>query len=130
MSATTQISNDTLRRKRYCLTLDLKDDPVLIEEYKRLHQSGQIWPEIPTGMKEVGILNMEIYLLGTRMFMVIETEPDFDYDRQMMKLSKLPRQQEWEEFTWKFQNPLSAFGSGKKWMLMENIYKLEQSAKQ
>ncbi len=63
--------------KRYCLTLDLKDDPKLIEEYKYWHQSNHIWSEIPQGIREVGITDMEIYLLGTRLFMILEAGRDY-----------------------------------------------------
>ena len=48
--------------KRYCQTLDLKDDPELIEEYKKRHGQACYWPEIGEGIKSVGILEMEIYL--------------------------------------------------------------------
>ena len=111
--------------KRYCLTLDLKDDPALIAEYRRMHESANIWSEIPRGIKEVGILNMEIYLFGRRMFMIMETEPGFDFEKRMSELAGLPRQQEWEAFTWKFQQALPEARPGQKWMLMERIFKLE-----
>ena len=118
------VKKNGTKRKRFCLTLDLKDDPALIDEYRRIHQRRNIWPEIPQGMKEVGILKVEIYLLGARMFMILETEPEFEYEEQMARLSALPRQKEWEEFTWRFQSPVAVTGSGKKWMLMEKIYEL------
>ena len=69
--------------QRYCLTLDLQDDPALIEEYKHWHKSEHIWPEIPDGIRSVGIQNMQIYLLGTRMFMIIESRPGFNYEKDM-----------------------------------------------
>lgn len=111
--------------KRYCLTLDLKDDPALIGEYRHWHEGANIWPEIPRGIKEVGIVGMEIYLLGTRMFMIMETEPEFDFERRMAELAGLPRQKEWEAFTWRFQQSLTEGRSGQKWLLMERIFKLE-----
>ncbi len=110
--------------KRYCLTLDLKDDPKLIEEYKYWHQSNHAWPEIPKGIREVGISDMEIYLLGTRLFMIMETKPDFDFDKQMATLSGLPRQKEWEAFVSKFQKATPGEKSSEKWKLMERIFKL------
>jgi len=54
--------------KRFCQTLDLKDDPDLIADYCRLHEQGYVWQEILEGIRSVGILEMEIYLLGTRLF--------------------------------------------------------------
>jgi L-rhamnose mutarotase len=114
--------------KRYCLTLDLKDDPKLIKEYKYWHQSNHIWPEIPKGIREVGITDMEIYLLGTRLFMIMETTPDFDFDTQMAKLSQLPKQKEWEAFVSKFQKANPGEKSSEKWKLMERIFKLPEVA--
>lgn len=64
--------------KRYCQTLELKDDEKLIEEYAYWHSSEHFWPEIGRGIREVGILDMEIYRLGNRLFMIIETPDDFD----------------------------------------------------
>src|SRR5882672_9505575 len=64
--------------KRYCLTLDLEDDPALIAEYRRHHE--KIWPEITASIKDAGIVDMEIYLLGTRMFMIMEVNERFSFD--------------------------------------------------
>jgi L-rhamnose mutarotase len=109
---------------RYCLTLDLKDNPELIKEYRYWHEGNHIWPEIPKGIREVGITDMEIYLLGTRLFMIMETKPDFDFDKQMGKLSDLPRQKEWEAFVSKYQRTSADAKSSEKWKLMERIFKL------
>ncbi len=110
--------------KRYCLTLDLKDDTALIREYRYWHMSDHIWPEIPKGIREVGIVDMQIYLLGTRLFMIMETRPDFDFARDMAKLSGLPRQKEWEAFVARFQQSLPGAASSEKWKLMDRIFKL------
>ncbi len=113
------------KTKRYCMTLDLKDDPELIKEYTYWHENENIWPEIPEGIKEVGIVNMEIYLYGTRMFMIMETTPDFDFEKDMARLGTLERQAEWEKFVWKFQKSAPGSPEGSKWQLMERVYKLE-----
>lgn len=110
--------------KRYCKTLDLKDNPELIAGYKECHANGHIWAEIPTGIREVGILEMEIYLSGTRLFMIIETPLDFDLDSAFRKLNTLPRQKEWEEFTSAFQVSVPGASSSEKWQLMERIFYL------
>ena len=110
--------------KRYCMTLDLKDDPKLIEEYKYWHDNKNIWPEIPKGIKEAGILNMEIYLYNTRMFMILETKPDFDLDKDMARLGTFPRQEEWEKFMWQFQQSVPGSPEGTKWQLMDRVFKL------
>jgi L-rhamnose mutarotase len=110
--------------KRYCLTLDLHDDSSLVAKYQEWHRPGKIWPEIPKGIRDVGILDMEIYLLGTRLFMILETREDFDFDSQMQKLSDLPKQHEWEELMSTFQKGMPDRGLSKKWARMERIFKL------
>jgi L-rhamnose mutarotase len=110
--------------RRYCLTLDLKDDPKLIAEYKRYHE--KIWPEITKSIKDSGIENMEIYLLGTRMFMVMEVNERFSFEAKAKADRENPKVREWEELMWKFQAPLAEAKPGEKWLLMEKIFKLEK----
>jgi L-rhamnose mutarotase len=109
--------------KRYCLTLDLKDDPQLIAEYRRYHQ--KIWPEISESIRKAGIEDMEIYLLGTRMFMVMEVNDKFSFAAKAEADAANPKVREWEELMWKFQKPLPNAKPGEKWLLMERIFKLE-----
>lgn len=108
--------------KRYCQTLDLRDDPQLIAEYRRRHGPDAVWKEIPEGIREVGILEMEIYILGTRLFMIVETPLDFDWDSAMARLNTLPRQQEWEEYMAAFQLAAPGQSSADKWQLMERMF--------
>ena len=110
--------------KRYCQTLDLRDNPELIAEYRRRHSQEHIWKEIPEGIREVGILEMEIYLLGTRLFMIVETPLDFDWDTAMACLGTLPRQAEWEDYMAEFQLVKAGMSSAEKWQLMERIFHL------
>jgi len=110
--------------KRFCKTLELRNDAVLIAAYKKAHSKGQAWPEITQGMREVGILDMEIYLLGTRLFMIMDTVPDFNHDSAMTELAKKPRQSEWEAHMAQFQNTSAEATADEKWQLMERIYKM------
>jgi L-rhamnose mutarotase len=109
--------------KRYCLTLDLKDDPALIAEYRRHHE--KIWPEITRSIKDSGILDMEIYLFDTRMFMIMEVAPHFSFEAKAKSDRQNPKVREWEQLMWKFQKPLPEAKPGEKWLLMERIFKLE-----
>ncbi len=111
--------------KRFCKTLQLKDDKDLIDEYKRAHAKGAAWPEITQGMKDVGIIDMEIYIDNTTLFMIMDTVPDFDHDKAMEILAKKPRQAEWEKYVSKFQKTSKNASANEKWKLMERIYKLE-----
>lgn len=110
--------------KRYCQTLDLKDNPELIAEYVKRHSEAESWPEIRDGIREVGILEMEIYLLGNRLFMIVETPLDFDWDTAMAKLATLPRQAEWEDYMSVFQVAKPGASSAEKWQLMDRIFHL------
>ena len=108
--------------KRYCLALDLADDPQLIREYKRHHEN--VWPEILQSLRDSGIEDLEIYLLGTRLFMIIEANDRFSSDQKAQADRKNPRVQEWEQLMWKFQRPLPQAKPGEKCMLMDRIFKL------
>lgn len=110
--------------KRYCQTLDLRDNPELIAEYRRRHAKEIIWPEVIDGIREVGILEMEIYILGTRLFMIVETPVDFDWDEAMNRLATLPRQGEWEDYMSAFQLAAAGATSNEKWRMMERMFHL------
>ncbi len=117
--------NEQILSKRYCKTMELRNDAALIENYKKVHAKGAAWPEITQGMKEVGILDMEIYLLGTKLFMIMDTVMDFDHDKAMAELAKKPRQSEWEAYVSQFQNTSAQATADQKWQIMERIYKME-----
>lgn len=112
--------------KRYCKTLSLKDDAQLIEDYKKVHASGAAWPEITQGMREVGIIDMEIYILGNRLFMIMDTVADFDHEKAMTELAQKPRQSEWEAYVSRFQQTSAEATADEKWQLMERIYKMDK----
>jgi len=109
--------------RRFCFTLDLKDDPALIAEYRKYHE--KIWSEITDSIKNSGIMDMEIYLLGKRMFMIMEVNESFSFENKAKADQHNPKVQEWEQLMWKFQQQLSQSKPGEKWLLMERIFKLE-----
>jgi L-rhamnose mutarotase len=109
--------------KRYCLTLNQKDDPDLISEYRILHE--HVWSEITEGFVEVGIVDMEIYLFENKLFMILETKKDFDIKKDFEQMGQLSRQKEWENLVSKFQDTDDP-ESIDKWKVMERIYKFRQ----
>ena len=110
--------------KRYCQTMDLRNEPELIKEYRRRHSEGEAWQEILDGIRQVGILEMEIYILGSRLFMIVETPLDFEWDTAMARLATLPRQQEWEDYMALFQQCREGATSDEKWQMMERMFHL------
>jgi len=112
--------------KRYCKILTLKDAPELIRQYKEVHGINKAWPEITQGMKEVGIIDMEIYIHGNILFMIMDTVADFDHEKAMNELASKPGQKEWERYVSKFQNTSADASAASKWTLMERIYELDQ----
>ena len=110
--------------KRYCRTLELRDNPELIAEYRRRHSEDGIRRQVIEGIREVGILEMEIYLVGTHLFMIVETPVDFDWDSAMARLATLPEQQEWEDYMAEFQVAEQGASADEKWRMMERIFYL------
>jgi len=109
--------------RRFCFTLDLKNDPALIAEYKKYHE--RIWPEIIQSIKSSGVEDMEIYLLGTRMFMIMDVNETFSFEKKAMADRENPKVQEWERLMWRFQQALPEAKPGEKWLLMERIFRLD-----
>ncbi len=110
--------------KRYCLAVDLKDDPALIAEYEHWHKSENARPAIMRSIKDAGITDMQIYRTGNRLFMIMATNETFDFGRKAAADASNPDVQEWEELMWKFQQPLKWAKPGEKWVLMDKIFQL------
>lgn len=110
------------KRKKYCFALDLKNKPELIDTYVEQHK--KVWPEILAQIKSTGVLSMEIYQVSNRLFMIMETEPDFSLaKKQQQDLADL-KVQEWETLMAKYQQALPCAKPGEKWVLMDQIFKL------
>ena len=106
--------------RRHCLALDLKDDPALIAAYEEHHRA--VWPEILESIRSSGILSMEIWRTGNRLFMVMDTEDGFSFEAKATADAKDPRVQEWEALMWTYQQALPGAKPGEKWRLMERIF--------
>lgn len=107
---------------RYCLALDLKNDSALIAEYERYHE--KVWPEILQSIKSAGIITMEIYRVGNRLFMIMETDNSFSFSKKAASDKANPKVQEWENLMWKYQQALPFAKPGEKWVLMDKIFSL------
>ena len=113
-----------MKTRRICLACDLKNDSQLIEEYKRYHAPGNTWPEITQSIREAGIEDMQIYLTGNRLLMVMEVNESFDPDRKAEMDASNPKVQEWETLMMQFQQLLPWAKTGEKWIEMEKIFQL------
>ncbi len=107
---------------RYALALDLVDDPKLITEYENYHQN--IWPEIKESIVTQGVTNMEIYRAGNRLFMIMEVNETFSFDKKSAADAANPKVQEWEQLMWKYQQAIPAAKPGEKWVMMDQIFQL------
>ena len=109
---------------RYCLTLDLQDDPAKIAEYKRYHE--KIWPEVRESLYTAGITQMEIYLLGTRMFMIMDVDENFSFDKKAAMDSANPKVLEWEALMANFQAVPEGASPVRRWQVMEKVFDLSK----
>jgi len=109
--------------KRFCLALDLKDDATLINEYEEYHR--KVWPEILKSIKDSGILQMEIYRVNNRLFMIMETNDEFTFERKTKMDQSNKKVQEWEQLMWKYQQAITGSKPGEKWRLMKRIFTLD-----
>ncbi len=110
--------------KRYVQVMDLKDDAELMAQYRKAHSREDFWREIKEGIQQVGILEMELYIVGNRVVMIVETPLDFDWDSAMARLATLPRQQEWEDYVAVFQQCKAGETSDEKWKMTERCFYL------
>ena len=118
------VRNFGIPTKRYVQTLTISDDPELIALYRECHAEENMWREIMDGIREVGILEMEIYIQGNVLTMIVEMPLDFEWDAAMSRLATLPRQGEWEAHVARYQGCDPAARSDSKWRLMERMFRL------
>lgn len=114
--------NKEEQMKRYCLALDLVNDEALIVEYEQYHRA--VWPEISSSIKDAGILSMEIYRFGNRLFMIMETGEGFSFEQKAALDAANTRVQDWEQLMWKYQQAIPGAKPGEKWVLMDKIFSL------
>jgi L-rhamnose mutarotase len=112
----------TMSTQRYCLALDLKNDPALIAEYEAHHQ--KVWPEIQKSIRDAGISSMEIYRYQNRLFMIMETDETFSFEKKAAADAKNEKVQEWETLMWNYQQALPGAKPGEKWKRMDRIFSL------
>ena len=110
--------------KRYVQYMEISDNPELIAQYRKWHSEEYSWKEIRDGIREVGILEMELYLIGNHLTMIVDTHVDFNWQEAMNRLATLPKQAEWEAFVAKFQGCSVDARSDEKWQMMERIFRL------
>ena len=111
--------------RRYVLTVNLKDDPGVVELYKRHHR--EVWPEVQASLARVGVEEMDIYLLGRRLVMVVEMRDDIDYRAEFRAhASSSERVSEWERLMQSLQEPSVEARAGEWWAAMEPVFHLEQ----
>jgi L-rhamnose mutarotase len=112
--------------QRYCLALDLVDEPQLIREYEEYHEA--VWSEILQSIHDAGIISMEIYRAGNRLFMIMETDNQFSFSDKAKADAANPKVIEWEKLMWKYQQAIPAAANGEKWTLMTRIFSTTQSS--
>lgn len=111
---------------RHCLALDLKDDPALIERYEAWHAPAAVPPAVIRSIREADILDMQIWRIGSRLFMIMETGPAFSPEAKAAADMASEDVQAWERLMWEFQQPLPGAAEGEKWIAMRRIFALDE----
>jgi L-rhamnose mutarotase len=104
------------------MTLMLKDDEEIVELYRRYHRD--VWPEVIARLREIGIVEMRIYLLGRRLFMYMEAVDGFAPEHEFPKLAEDARYREWDELMRGLQKPAAEATAGEWWARMEEVFDL------
>ena len=109
--------------KSFGMALNLKNDPLAIEKYKSYHQN--VWPEVETALKRIGITSLKIFLIGRKLFMYMQTVDDFEPERDFPNyLKDHVRCKQWDELMKTFQEKIPEAGEDEWWALMETVYEL------
>ncbi len=106
--------------KKHYLALDLKYDEELIKKYEDYHKD--VWPEVLQSLGDSGIQSMEIYRVGNRLFMIIEVDDAFSFERKNQMDATNKKVQEWEKLMWNYQQALPFAQPGQKWLPMEKVF--------
>lgn len=112
--------------RQFCFATDLKDDAELIAEYKKYHQPGNGFPEVAKAIRDAGIVEMEIYAIANRLFMIMTVDETFNPEKRAKEDANNPKVQEWEALMWQYQQALPWAAEGEKWLPMDNIFKLTE----
>ena len=108
--------------QRHCFALDLKPEATLIAEYEKYHQA--VWPEIIESIRSAGIERLEIYRIENRLFMILEANESFSFEKKDAMDAANAKVQEWENLMWKYQQALPTARPGDKWLRMDKIFDL------
>ncbi|USQ98331.1 L-rhamnose mutarotase [Caulobacter sp. RL271] len=111
---------------RHCLALDLADDPALIARYEAWHAPGAVPAAVIASIRAADIRDMQIWRIGSRLFMIMETGPAFSSEAKAAADMASEDVQAWERLMWEFQRPLPGAAIGEKWLPMQRIFALDE----
>ena len=111
------------RLKTFAQALDLVDDPAAISAYEKYHRA--VWPEVLTALRGIGIERMEIFRVGTRMFMYFSAPDEFDPEMDFQTYTESARCQEWDELMRQYQQRIPNATEGEWWTPMPCVFDTE-----
>jgi L-rhamnose mutarotase len=106
---------------RHVFAVDLKSDPQVVEAYVEHHR--RVWPEVRRSLQAAGVRDMEIFLLGRRVVMIVETDGDYRAQFRAHAASH-PRVAEWETLMQSMQEPCPGAAQGDWWAEMRPVFRL------
>ena len=110
----------------HVLILDLRDDPEAIAAYRHWHRPGGPPAAVTDAIRGGGITALDIWHVGDRLVMTLETTPDYDPAANAARDAANPDVMAWEALMDRFQRRLPFAAPGEKWIATEQIYSLGQ----
>ena len=105
------------------MALDLREGAEVVEKYKEYHRA--VWPEVKAALREIGVTEMKIFLLGRHLFMYMQVPDDFEASRDFPRYMEAALAKEWDKLMRGFQQKVPEAGSGEWWAEMEEVFDLD-----
>ncbi len=123
-------SKKSVNLKQIVMTVDLKDDPKIIDEYKTHHSPQGVWPEVTNAAQVSGYESIQIYNFDNRLVMVLRYPENADKAKiDSLYASSSEKMSEWATIMNCYMSTIKGAPEGSLWVAMQPIYNYEREHK-